>query len=637
MKKMLYAIITLFICLIPFKIKAQQGITDYYIDVTVLNNGDINIKEIFAMNGSFNGMNRIINYGGNYIPFDGSINSFKGSDIYNGDSIIINSIKGISYNSKLEYSDLKKDGDIFTEMVYANKGDYGVYTKTDNNEGTGLLIYNPNKYNKAFYLDYTITNMAIVHNDIAELGLNIFTDLNEYVDNLVIYIHIPNNKDLIRVWSHGPLWGENEIIDNNTVKATIRELYANTPIDVRLAFDKEAISASTKYSNVDALDKIVEIETKLAEDANQKREEIKQELKTKKIVSLIFDIIRVVWLIGLGIIFFKVYKKYDKEYTSSFKTKYFRDFPSDNTPTDVGYLIRQKITDKDLSASILMLIYKKVLTFERIDSKKEDYILKYNLVDNLNDSDKKLIEFLFNKDYEKINNQESIVLSILKNRASNHYQSFLKKYMAWKIMVSNEALSKKFFETNTKVKSLTIMYSILGFIISYVGANKSSAMFGNAIGPILFITSIISFIYFITFTKRTVKGNEEYVKWIGLKKFMEDFGTMDKKELPEIVLWEKYLVYAVSLGCADKLAKTMKIRAEEFKEVTNRDILFDYYRFNTITNFNHFVSDTVSTAVMNANQSRNTANSSSSSGGGYGGGFSGGGGSFGGGGGGGRF
>ena len=36
---------------------------------------------------------------------------------------------------------------------------------------------------------------------------------------------------------------------------------------------------------------------------------------------------------------------------------------------------------------------------------------------------------------------------------------------------------------------------------------------------------------------------------------MLDFGRMDTKDLPEIVLWEKYLAYAVTLGCADKLAK----------------------------------------------------------------------------------
>ena len=76
---------------------------------------------------------------------------------------------------------------------------------------------------------------------------------------------------------------------------------------------------------------------------------------------------------------------------------------------------------------------------------------------------------------------------------------------------------------------------------------------------IIKLLGLISLIYFATYTKRTKEGNEEYLKWIGLKNFMNDSGKMDVKELPEVRLWEKYLVYAVSLGCASKLAKTMKI------------------------------------------------------------------------------
>lgn len=643
MKKILFTLITLFLLIMPVRIKAMDCITNYYIDATILSNGDINVKEIFTMNGTFNGMNRILNYRGSNTPFDGEINSFKGSDIYNGDSIILNEVKGISFNSALQFNDLFKNGDLFEEVNFANKGDYGVFTKTVTPNGIDLLIYNPNRFNKAFYLDYTITNMAIIHNDIAELGFNIFTELSEYVNNLVMYIHIPNNEELLRVWAHGPLWGNTEIVDKNTIKLTIENLDAYTAIDVRLAFDKSVLSQSQKISNVDALDKIVTLETKQAELANEEREEAKKIIQKEKTKEIIFDIVKVLWLIGDFAIIFLVYKKHDKEYESSFKTKYFRDFPSDNTPTTVGYLIRHQINNDDLSASILMLIYKKVLTFEELGDKKKDYNLRYHTTTDITDQDKKLIEFLFTKSFDEIIDNDAILLSTLKKNASKKYTEFLRKYTDWKTSVTIEATEKNFFETKGKVKLLTILYSILGIAINIFSLEYMNYDITFILMIVMFIAAISSLIYYASFTRRTASANEEYVRWIGLKDFMKDFGTMDKKELPEIMLWEKYLVYAVTLGCADKLAKDMKIRAEELTEMQTDSLLFDYYRFNTLLNFNRVVNNTVNNSVSSAYNAKSIAESNSSSGSGFGGGFSGGfgsgggGGSFGGGGGGGRF
>lgn len=53
------------------------------------------------------------------------------------------------------------------------------YQKPDN--GETYTIYNHSKMNKDFYLSYTLEDMAIIHQDIAELGLNVFTE-NERVN-----------------------------------------------------------------------------------------------------------------------------------------------------------------------------------------------------------------------------------------------------------------------------------------------------------------------------------------------------------------------------------------------------------------------------------------------------------------------
>ena len=43
-------------------------------------------------------------------------------------------------------------------------------------------------------------------------------DIPEYVNVLEMKIHIPNNKNLLRGWAHGPLTGEITLVNNNLVK-----------------------------------------------------------------------------------------------------------------------------------------------------------------------------------------------------------------------------------------------------------------------------------------------------------------------------------------------------------------------------------------------------------------------------------
>lgn len=114
---------------------------------------------------------------------------------------------------------------------------------------------------------------------------------------------------------------------------------------------------------------------------------------------------------------------------------------------------------------------------------------------------------------------------------------------------------------------------------------------------------------------------------------------MNEKELPEVSLWDKYLVYATVLGCADTLSKQMKIRINEIYPdsvdpmmMSYDPFLSHYLLYSAVSNSLHH---SVHTAIASSRSS--IAASRTSSGGGFGGGASMGGGSFGGGGGGGRF
>ena len=113
----------------------------------------------------------------------------------------------------------------------------------------------------------------------------------------------------------------------------------------------------------------------------------------------------------------------------------------------------------------------------------------------------------------------------------------------------------------------------------------------------------------------TQEGVNESEKWKGLKKYMEEFSMLDKREVPEIEIWEKFLVYATAFGIADKVLKQLKIVYPDIENSMNINTYPSMYLMMN-TDFSRSFTDSISSSMSSAY--------SSASGGG--GGFSGGGG-----------
>jgi uncharacterized membrane protein len=620
MKKIYWLIISLFV-FIPLNVEAY-GIEKYFIKTNIRFNGDIHVKELFLLNGEFNGFERTINYKNSLLnPFDNTLYSFEGSDIYNGSNVELIAIKDIPYDGNITFEDIDKEGTLYQYNPSAQLGQSGYYTTSSEVNGEAYRIYNYSSgEGKIFYIEYIIKDAVVLHNDYAELYLNIFSDeLNESIGYLEARINLPSESEFLRTWAHGPLRGEIDPVNSNSVILKISQVNANTPIDYRIVFDKDLVNP-TKVSNVSAWDKILEVETKRADEANLKREQLRNE-------QFIATMIQVIWIVGFVYVLVYTYKKYDKELPSRLNTKYYRDFPATYGPEVVSFLFDKKIETKDLSASLLNLIAKKAVSYQEIDNKQFELIYSNKEI-VLSSSEKILVEWFFND----IGGDGKVTVKDI-NNAAKKYESFYKKYNTWKQSVKKETDQELFFETSTKGRVLGILYSLSAMLVLLVSNPYYNV--SMVLSVIIIVMFVVGMVYYLTFFKRTAKGNEHYSMWNGLKNFIKDFGQFSHRDLPHVELWEKYLVYAMSFGLAAKLAKTMAIK---FKEMGSTVGTYDLYYINRMMLINNSINTSVNNAMVNAASARAAdAASRSSSGGGFGGGFSGGGGFGGGGGGGGRF
>lgn len=644
MKKIRFILFSLFIMLLPMFVYAD-GTTRYYIEVNVLDNGDAEIKELKLMDGEYNGYKTDIRYKSNGLTkFDGSKSSFEGSDIYNASALTDVKVYDVKFTTT-DFSIINNKNREFVLVNSAEKGDYGVYTKTTNSEGIEILSYQPSVYKRASLVTYTLKDLVVVHNDIAELAHDfIGTDYQEDISNLIIRINLPSSSKELRIFSHGPLNGKNRIIDDKSVEITYETLDKGNAVDGRVVFDKSIVPNATKKSNVDGLGKILEVEKERANYANKLREAARKREKMLQTLAIIMEILLGIWLIGLIVIVYKFYNKNDKEYRSEFNGKYFRDFPEEYTPSTVSYLMNKGINNLSFNAGILDLIRKKAITIEEVtidkkglfkNKQQKDYKLSRNMnfnLDTLSTSEKKLFNLLIGT----VGNGDYVILGDMKEFSKDYDNAkrLISGYDSWRYACESEAETEEFYENTKKEKTNCILYSLIFIPITFL-----ALLCGSNMGRVLLMDlfGILAIIYFSSATKRTKKGNEQYHKWKGLKNFLADFGRLDEKDLPEIKLWERYLVYATMFGLAAKVQNAMKMNLERMNYSDNIDFTYlyfdNYYFSNSMTNA---VNSSLSSA-RGTISTHELASSSDSSSGGYGGGSSFGGGGFGGGSGGGRF
>ena len=136
----------------------------------------------------------------------------------------------------------------------------------------------------------------------------------------------------------------------------------------------------------------------------------------------------------------------------------------------------------------------------------------------------------------------------------------------------------------------------------------------------------------------TQKGYDEKIQWEALKRFLDDYSLLNEKEVPQLAVWEKYLVYATAFGIANKVIDQMKAKyptvflEDSWDDEMKKKYPIIYFSTNPIYYSTHTIgTSTISMLGQGVSKAYSTsvaeiAAHNASSGSGGGGGFSGGGG-----------
>ncbi|MGI6049374.1 MAG: DUF2207 family protein, partial [Acetivibrionales bacterium] len=503
---------------------------------------------------------------------------------------------------------------------------------------------------KTFVYHYRFNNVVTKYDDIAEFNRKIVdSNWDVPLNNITINITLPRgaSKEEIKVFGHGSLLGESEIINGQKVVFTVPYVMPGEMVETLVLFPTHLVPEAMQIVSKEALPGILENERTLAEEANEQREVARRELEREQTFNIIgtalVGFLTVLWVA----LFIYVYNKYDKELESDFKQKYYRELPGNYTPAEMSCLMSMgHINTKDITATLMDLVRKRylILTTERVVKKRlilqdkqiESYAVSINPNAPSSAYLKRHEEFLIEWFIHRLGDGNTIILDNISDytKSERNATKFCKDYRSFSDLATKEAEKLNFFDKSSDkgkfiIRIAAIMYFIIAFVILFI--------FETSWALILLFISIFTFIYSVTINKRTRYGNEQKAKWTAFRNFLKDFSRLDKAGLPSIVIWEHYLVYAISLGVAKEVIKQLPLVISEYDyNDGNLTFLSGYGSSIVFTDFTHVLDSTISSvtnAIDNAmNVANSTLSSSSGSGGGFSGGSSGGGGGGGGGG-----
>lgn len=493
---------------------------------------------------------------------------------------------------------------------------------------------------KTYEIKYKVIDVVKNYQDCSEFYWQFINTKSDIPAKIVTgTIKLPKSvsqKEQLKVWAHGPLNGNIQIQANDTVFFEVQDLKARTMLEARVVTPTDIFPNNTNVKAIRTLDTILSQEQEWANQANAKREAYAREQQIKEKILEIASVVLFILGIAIGILVIVKIIKYHKQLKQlpkmepEQKIQYFRDIPDETyTPAQAAFLYyfktysMQTNMSKIISATMLDLCMKKYLSFEVMGDKKEKItiVLKQSNISSLPRDEAIVYEIL-----QKIANKEtnSFTMKDFEKYANKHASSLLQKFNE----IESQTKQIEEQQGNYESQSIKEANSWKGKGVAYILLVLVSFLFMYITSIPAIIAAVYCFKISGRYNRLTQKGTNLKEQWEGLKRYMEDFSRIDEKSVPELVLWEKYLVFATTFGIADKVLKQLKVIYPQITDIdymTSHGYAYMYLMYSH--NLNHSFIHSLDTAVSSTYTSMNY-----SSGSGSGGGFSGGGG-FGGGGG----
>ena len=417
---------------------------------------------------------------------------------------------------------------------------------------------------KSITFNYTITNAVALYEDTAVLYWKIYSDkFTLPIENFSCTIKLPDGTALSEsdlVWLHCEVAGSAVHKTADSFEYTVEDVAAGNYIETRILTDKALFDSAEvgKQSGKAVRESIIAEEQEWFDEWSAKV----KEAETVYIAGIVVSALGILIALGYAVYAQFFFGKYDK----SKYPPYVREIDAECTAAEMGYFFYyyegggngKDNVGKLISATIMDLARREYI---RIEPVQNGNYTEYRI------SPEQAVEAKM-KDLKE---HEQAVYALIRRIAENYGGAFTMEEMR-KFASDFKGVVRKYLQIFDKAaggKARDRKYSApsgfkglmqtFGYLLIMAGAGMyfaSAQLLFAAIGA--FIAGI-SFVYFTPAVgKLTKEGERKHAESKALERYMLEFSNLKEYEIPQLALWEEYMVYATMMGISEKVVKELK-------------------------------------------------------------------------------
>ncbi|MDO4431993.1 MAG: DUF2207 domain-containing protein [Aerococcaceae bacterium] len=525
--------------------------------------------------------------------------------------------------------------DYLTEAYDGSARTFQVNTQ---GEQTTFKVYYPSEEEYVtFVYEYTLQGMVINYQDTAVFERKLVGEAtNDFFDveaKVILPGEVVVQEDL-RAWGYGVPQGEVTLLVENG-KSVVQLTAPNNPphqsVAVHMLFPT---SMTPNNPNVVAemhKDAMIEREAGIVEEDAKRLAQKQQRYQLQGLGSVLLLL-----LMPFGAIAYYFTQRRKLNPNPKQYPHHIYSLPADITPAVMACAaLRHKPNAADFSATIVDLARKGYLELEEVFKEKRGFFGQSNgktVLIKVPDSKPNLSE-LQKHEYavwEYVTFDTPITLETLTERAQEDSTIARRQEILWEKFENNaslkgEQLSQPAFYTRIFSRVLLgaaffINIVLTLFALVFLKMSGLNWAINGVVGLAVVIQIVLLVVFLLSIFKPIVSAKEYELRqeWLGFANMLRDIGQLNMREIGSLELWDEYLVYAISLGVADKVIEAMNVQFTQGELDAWAQGRHYYYSPNFYTHtMNHSVASSLSASMPKVDYSGNNR-------GGFGGGFSGG-------------
>ncbi|MBJ7695454.1 hypothetical protein C6P08_10810 [Weissella confusa] len=448
---------------------------------------------------------------------------------------------------------------------YSAGNRYGLEQKHDG-DVTQFRVHYPVKADRTYQVTWTyqLANVAKRYQDVGEINWKIIgTNWQTDLQHTKIVIQLPKmTYQTLQAWTHSKSTTQ-FVVDKQAGTLTYEKarVTPDQPVEVHTMFDQAALSTATQRTG-NRRSTILDQERAIAEQAEKtaKRDKAMQGYVT--------------WLailpLGLLIRLIALWRRIRAQNKHVIETPHNYELPSDLPPAVVGWQLRDSgaAVSTLFSATLMDLLAKRVLTVSEEPTKKwrkTNYRIQLDRMVAFNDFEGTLLTILFG---EQVEVGKSIQTQTMQDSESAFAKRYTNKIDRFEDQVRRAAKPVTLIDHDavsqlTQWRVWTIVAAVAVVVINgAVWVMSSAHIAGWFTGASVGLSVLIAVVAFAMAVKirriYTVEGWPIAEAWFGFGRMLRDVGQFEVKQVPDVMLWDRYLAYAVVLGVADKVADALR-------------------------------------------------------------------------------